>query len=76
MAEFQPSSQSLPISLLACTHRIRSPFNDEIHSSDYWSPIYDGRAIIGPIHEQFLAGASLEECKKKLNGETAINTWA
>jgi nitronate monooxygenase len=45
--------------------------------------LYDGRGVIGPIHEKFLAGASLEECQKSLKGDytpeeavKAVNTWA
>ncbi|KAM0491242.1 hypothetical protein ACHAP8_010816 [Fusarium lateritium] len=48
-----------------------------------WGPLYDGRAIIGPIHEKFIAGASLEECQRSLKEDYdeeearyIINTWA
>ncbi|KAH6899948.1 hypothetical protein B0T10DRAFT_469202 [Thelonectria olida] len=45
---------------------LKSPFNDQINKSTLWGPLYDGRAIVSPIHEEFLAGASLEECLAKL----------
>lgn len=48
-----------------------------------WGPLYDGRAVIGPIHEKFMAGASLEECQKCLandytadEGVRIVNNWA
>ncbi|KAI5462488.1 hypothetical protein BGZ63DRAFT_403710 [Mariannaea sp. PMI_226] len=60
-----------------------SPFNDDINRSKLWHPPYDGRAVISPIHEDFIAGASLEECLEKLDTkytkEEATNftmTWA
>ncbi|KAM0519627.1 hypothetical protein ACHAPE_003806 [Trichoderma viride] len=62
---------------------LKSTFNDKIAGSDLWGSLYDGRAIVGPIHEQFLAGASLEDCRKSLKddyppevSEKMINTWA
>jgi hypothetical protein len=85
MAESRRSSTSssrsdLLSSILMLT---RSPFNDQINKSALWGPLYDGRAIVGPIHEEFLAGASLEECLAKLEKdyteEEAIKmtrTWA
>ncbi|KAJ3504830.1 hypothetical protein NM208_g16279 [Fusarium decemcellulare] len=48
-----------------------------------WGPLYDGRAIIGPVHEKFMAGATLEECQRSLKEDYSaeestrvINTWA
>ncbi|KAK7393887.1 hypothetical protein QQX98_013329 [Neonectria punicea] len=62
---------------------LKSPFNDQINKIDLWGPLYDGRAVIGPIHEKFLAGASLEECQKSLKedyseeeGRKITRTWA
>lgn len=61
----------------------RSPFNDQINKSALWGPLYDGRAIVGSIHEKFLAGASLEECQKSLKEDYSeeeasriTRTWA
>lgn len=63
--------------------RHRSPFNDRINNSTLWGPLYDGRAIIGPIHNKFITGASLEECQRSLKEDYSqedasriINTWA
>lgn len=62
---------------------LKSPFNDHIGNHDFWGSLYDGRSVIGPIHEKFLAGASLEECRKSLKEDypaeesvKLINTWA
>ncbi|TFB03884.1 hypothetical protein CCMA1212_003811 [Trichoderma ghanense] len=62
---------------------LKSPFNDEIADSELWGALYDGRAVVGPIHERFLAGASLDECRRALREEHSpveaarlINTWA
>ncbi|KAJ4157223.1 hypothetical protein NW754_008867 [Fusarium falciforme] len=62
---------------------LKSPFNDRINNSTLWGPLYDGRAIIGPIHNKFIAGASLEECQRSLKEDYSqedatqiINTWA
>ncbi|PNY29432.1 Nitronate monooxygenase [Tolypocladium capitatum] len=62
---------------------LKSPFNDQINNSELWGPLYDGRAITGPIHDRFLAGSSLEECRKSLKEDYSpeestkiINTWA
>ncbi|KAL7824012.1 inosine monophosphate dehydrogenase [Trichoderma gracile] len=62
---------------------LKSPFNDDIADSDLWGSLYDGRAVVGPIHEKFLAGASLDECRRGLREEHSpqeaarlINTWA
>ncbi|KAH7262232.1 2-nitropropane dioxygenase [Fusarium tricinctum] len=61
----------------------KSTFNDRITNSPLWGPLYDGRAIVGPIHEKFIAGASLEECQRSLKEDYSedearyiINTWA
>lgn len=61
----------------------KSTFNDRITNSPLWGPLYDGRAIVGPIHEKFIAGASLEECQRSLKEDYPedearyiINTWA
>ncbi|CEI66970.1 hypothetical protein FVEN_g12513 [Fusarium venenatum] len=61
----------------------KSTFNDRITNSTLWGPLYDGRAIVGPIHEKFIAGASLEECQRSLKEDYdeeearyIINTWA
>lgn len=61
----------------------RHHFNDEIQESALWGPLYDGRAIISVVHEEFLAGASTEECLKRLketysqeDGKKLISTWA
>ncbi|KAM5352384.1 hypothetical protein ACJ41O_005107 [Fusarium nematophilum] len=61
----------------------RSPFNDRIKNDTLWGPLYDGRAIVGPVHEKFLAGASLEECQQSLKQDYSeeeagqvIGTWA
>ncbi|CAM1500871.1 Fc.00g100330.m01.CDS01 [Cosmosporella sp. VM-42] len=45
---------------------LKSPFCDQINENKLWGPLYDGRAIVGPIHEKFLAGATLEECLTNL----------
>ncbi|KAH7326061.1 2-nitropropane dioxygenase [Stachybotrys elegans] len=62
---------------------LKSAFNDEITSSKVWGSLYDGRAIVGPIHEMFLAGSSLQECQRSLKEDypaqeatRIINTWA
>ncbi|KAL6878873.1 inosine monophosphate dehydrogenase [Trichoderma novae-zelandiae] len=62
---------------------LKSPFNDDIADSDLWGSLYDGRAVVGPVHEKFLAGASLDECRRSLREEHSpeeaarlINTWA
>ncbi|KAH7255814.1 2-nitropropane dioxygenase [Fusarium redolens] len=61
----------------------KSTFNDRIVNSPLWGPLYDGRAIVGPIHEKFFAGASLEECQRSLKEDYSeeearyvVNTWA
>jgi nitronate monooxygenase len=63
--------------------RSRSWFNDKIAENHKWGELYDGRAIIGPIHDKFMAGSTLEECLKELKEEypkeeaiRLINTWA
>ncbi|UKZ72966.1 hypothetical protein TrVFT333_000603 [Trichoderma virens FT-333] len=62
---------------------LKSPFNDQISNSSLWGSLYDGRAVVGPIHEKFLAGASLDDCQRSLRdeyspeeGPTLIDTWA
>ncbi|KAH7149476.1 hypothetical protein B0J13DRAFT_663244 [Dactylonectria estremocensis] len=62
---------------------LKSPFNDQINESALWGPLYDGRALIGSIHEKFLAGASLEECQTSLKEDYSeeeasriTRTWA
>ncbi|KAJ4125072.1 hypothetical protein NW768_009414 [Fusarium equiseti] len=62
---------------------LKSTFNDMITNSPLWGPLYDGRAIIGPIHEKFMAGTSLEECQRSLKEDYReeearyiVNTWA
>ncbi|KAI9900265.1 hypothetical protein N3K66_004527 [Trichothecium roseum] len=61
----------------------KSPFNDQIAKSTLWGELYDGRAIVGPVHEKFMAGSSLEDCHRHLEeeysaeeGKKAIGTWA
>lgn len=61
----------------------RSPFNDTINNNTLWGPLYDGRAVIGPIHEKFMRGDSLEECQRSLEEDFSpeeatriIRTWA
>jgi nitronate monooxygenase len=63
--------------------RARSPFNDQIKDDKLWGPLYDGRSIVGPVHEKFMGGASLEECQKSLKEDYSaeeatkiISTWA
>ncbi|KFH41544.1 Nitronate monooxygenase-like protein [Hapsidospora chrysogenum ATCC 11550] len=65
------------------TETLKSPFNDQINNNTLWGPLYDGRGVIGPVHEKFLAGASLEECQRSLKDDytpeeavKAVNTWA
>ncbi|KAL5090885.1 hypothetical protein Trisim1_003853 [Trichoderma cf. simile WF8] len=62
---------------------LKSPFNDQIANSGLWGSLYDGRAVVGPIHEKFLAGASFYDCWRSLHddhppeeSEKLINTWA
>ncbi|RBR13795.1 uncharacterized protein FIESC28_08002 [Fusarium coffeatum] len=62
---------------------LKSTFNDRITNSPLWGPLYDGRAIVGPIHEKFMAGTSLEECQRSLKEDYheeearyIVNTWA
>ncbi|KAF7555857.1 hypothetical protein G7046_g6459 [Stylonectria norvegica] len=62
---------------------LKSPFNDQINNNTLWGPLYDGRAIVGPIHEKFLEGASVEECLRSLNEDYSaeesvklIRSWA
>jgi nitronate monooxygenase len=62
---------------------LKSWFNDKIAENHKWGELYDGRAIIGPIHDKFMAGSTLEECLKELKEEypkeeaiRLINTWA
>ncbi|PHH72837.1 hypothetical protein CDD82_5784 [Ophiocordyceps australis] len=60
---------------------LKSSFNDEIVKSSLWGPRYDGRAIIGPLHDKFMSGTSLEQCQKALDDSGAesvklVGTWA
>ncbi|KAM0247893.1 hypothetical protein ACHAQJ_009663 [Trichoderma viride] len=62
---------------------LKSPFNDQIANSSLWGSLYDGRAVVGPVHEKFLAGASFYDCWRSLHddhppeeSEKLINTWA
>ncbi|PNP52580.1 hypothetical protein THARTR1_06927 [Trichoderma harzianum] len=62
---------------------LKSTFNDQIADSSLWGSLYDGRAVVGPIHEKFLAGASFYDCWRSLHddhppeeSEKLINTWA
>lgn len=62
---------------------LKSPFNDQINKSSLWGPLYDGRAIMSTIHEQFLKGATVQELQRSLkedySGEEAaklVSTWA
>ncbi|RCI09300.1 hypothetical protein L249_1451 [Ophiocordyceps polyrhachis-furcata BCC 54312] len=62
---------------------LKAPFHDEIKNSALWGPLYDGRAIIGPVHRQFMSGSSLDECKKMLQESYSpeeatrmLSTWA
>ncbi|KJZ79631.1 hypothetical protein HIM_01100 [Hirsutella minnesotensis 3608] len=62
---------------------LKSPFHDQMNQSPLWGPLYDGRAIVGPIHSRFLAGCSAEECLKSLKEDYAadevtrmLGTWA
>ncbi|WVQ80481.1 hypothetical protein IAT38_002586 [Cryptococcus sp. DSM 104549] len=61
----------------------KSPFHDEVRNSSLWGKLYDGRAIISPVHEKFMAGASLSECQRDLEekytpeeANKVISTWA
>lgn len=61
----------------------RSEFNDEITNSPLWGHLYDGRAVMGPIHDKFLSGATLQDCQKLLQegyspeeSMRLINNWA
>ena len=61
----------------------RHTFNDQIDNNPLWGPLYDGRAIVGPLHEKFMAGSTVEECQKCLKedyteeeGGKIIRTWA
>jgi len=68
------------------TQTLKSSFNDRINNNPIWAHIshtYDGRAIIGPLHERFMSGSSLEECQEALRTEynedeakKIISTWA
>ncbi|KAI6784417.1 Nitronate monooxygenase-like protein [Emericellopsis cladophorae] len=68
------------------TQTLKSSFNDRINNNPIWAHIshtYDGRAIIGPLHERFMSGSSLEECQEALRTEYTeeeakkiISTWA
>ncbi|KAH8170552.1 nitronate monooxygenase domain-containing protein [Sarocladium implicatum] len=51
------------------TNTIKSPFNDHIGQNPLWGELYDGRAVVTPITEKFLAGASLEECLRILKNK-------
>ncbi|KHN96938.1 2-nitropropane dioxygenase, NPD [Metarhizium album ARSEF 1941] len=66
---------------------LKSPFNDEINNSALyealWGAHYDGRSVVSTIHEQFLAGSTLEDLRKSLaedyskdDAAKLINTWA
>ncbi|RFU74498.1 hypothetical protein TARUN_7752 [Trichoderma arundinaceum] len=62
---------------------LKSPFNDQIADSALWGSLYDGRAVVGPIHEKYLAGASFYDCWRSLHddhvpeeSQKLINTWA
>ncbi|PHH70201.1 hypothetical protein CDD83_5499 [Cordyceps sp. RAO-2017] len=62
---------------------LKSPFHDEIKNSSLWGPLYDGRAIMGPVHRQFLAGSTLDECRSSLKASYSeeeatmmLSTWA
>ncbi|CAG7560494.1 unnamed protein product [Fusarium equiseti] len=55
----------------------------KITNSPLWGPLYDGRAIVGPIHEKFMAGTSVEECQRSLKEDYPeeqaryiVSTWA
>ncbi|KAF4126285.1 nitronate monooxygenase [Geosmithia morbida] len=61
----------------------KSPFHDQVRKNTLWGELYDGRAIISPVHERYMAGASLEECQKSLEDDYSpeeatkvISTWA
>jgi len=62
---------------------LKSTFNDQIADSNLWGSVYDGRAVVSPIHQKFLAGASFYDCWRSLHddhppeeGAKLINTWA
>lgn len=62
---------------------LKSPFNDQVNKSSLWGPLYDGRAIMSTIHEQFLEGATVQELQRSLkedySGDEAaklVSTWA
>ena len=68
---------------IANATNLRSPFNDHIGQNALWGELYDGRAVITPITEKFLAGATLEECLKTLKDEHSkedaakqVGVWA
>lgn len=61
----------------------RSPFNDAVTRSSVWDPLYDGRAIVGRIHEAYLSGTSLEDCQDRHEADVKAGvslpqacTWA
>ncbi|KAM4065420.1 nitronate monooxygenase domain-containing protein [Hirsutella rhossiliensis] len=62
---------------------LKSPFHDQMNKSTLWGPLYDGRAIVGPIHGKFLSGSSLEDCQRSLDKDYSpeeatrmLGTWA
>ncbi|KAK5987157.1 Nitronate monooxygenase [Cladobotryum mycophilum] len=63
---------------------LKSPFHDHIGNHElFWGHAYDGRALVGPLHEKYLASTSFEECRRSLKedfsaeeAEKVINTWA
>lgn len=63
------------------TDETRSAFNDDIANFP-WGPLYDGRAVVSEIHERFLGGATLEQCRESLKDHPKekvtemVNTWA
>ncbi|KAG6030264.1 hypothetical protein E4U41_000145 [Claviceps citrina] len=62
---------------------LKSEFNDRINNNSLWGPLYDGRAIMSTIHEQFLGGATVEELQRRLKEDHSseeaarlVGTWA
>lgn len=79
----QVRSPAPPTALAPLTRTSRSPFHDQLNNNGLWGQLYDGRAITGPIHDKFLGGSSLEECRKSLKEDYSaeestkiVNTWA
>ncbi|PQE11500.1 nitronate monooxygenase protein [Rutstroemia sp. NJR-2017a BVV2] len=47
------------------TSTVRGTHFDELKGKSIWPAQYDGRAIVGPSHTEFVSGVSIEEIREK-----------